>query len=413
MWLLAKKKGHTIKGSACATAGKDETDNARSLLRDPNLLIIFSVTLIAVMGVSSVTPAFPLIVEHFSLSSQQIGYLVVCFTLPGVFLAPVLGMLADRWGRKRILTVSLFLFALGGSSCFFAASFMHLLILRFAQGIGAAALGSLNSTLIGDIYREPQRTAAMGYNASVLSIGTATYPAIGGALALLGWNFPFLLPLVAVPLAAWMVTQLQNPEPKSQQQITSYFRSVFQTLSRQAAILFLINTFIFIILYGAFLTYLPLLLSDCFQASTLTIGLITAVMSVSTALSSTQVGRLSRCISKRRLIMTGFASYAVSLLLFSVSRGWAGIAFAAILFGAGHGLNIPIIQTLLVGLAPLNYRAAFMSFNGMALRVGQTLGPLLLGLVFVQGNLQAVFIVAALFAVSALLMVRYSLTDPQ
>lgn len=41
----------------------------------------------------------------------------------------------------------------------------------------------------------------MGYNAGALSIGTASYPVIGGLLASLGWRYPFLLSLAALPIA--------------------------------------------------------------------------------------------------------------------------------------------------------------------------------------------------------------------
>lgn len=67
-----------------------------------NLRIIFSITLMAVMGVVSVTPAFPKIVEALHISMKEIGLLITVFTFPGVLLTPVLGVLADRFGRKRI-----------------------------------------------------------------------------------------------------------------------------------------------------------------------------------------------------------------------------------------------------------------------------------------------------------------------
>ena len=161
------------------------------LFRDRNLQVIFGVTLIAVLSVSSITPAFPSIMQEFNITPGQVGLLITFFTLPGVFLAPVLGVLADRLGRKRILVPSLFLFALAGAACAFTRDFNLLLVLRIFQGIGGASLGSINTTLIGDLYSGPRRAEAMGLNASVLSIGTGSYPAIGGALAVFGWNYPF------------------------------------------------------------------------------------------------------------------------------------------------------------------------------------------------------------------------------
>ena len=84
--------------------------------RNKNLYIIFCVTLISVMGVASITPAFPAIMKFFSLDPHQVGWLISAFTLPGILLPPVAGILADRFGRKRILVPSLFLFGAAGFS---------------------------------------------------------------------------------------------------------------------------------------------------------------------------------------------------------------------------------------------------------------------------------------------------------
>ncbi len=172
----------------------------RKLYRETNLLIIFSITLMAVLGVASITLAFPMVAQELNIPTQDVGLLITIFTFPGVLLTPILGILADRWGRKTVLIPSLMLFGIAGGTCTFARDFNILLALSFFQGIGAASLASLNITLIGDLYSGRERATAMGYNASVLSVGTASYPALGGALAMLGWYYPFLLSLVAIPI---------------------------------------------------------------------------------------------------------------------------------------------------------------------------------------------------------------------
>jgi len=48
-----------------------------------------------VMGIASITPAFPGIIKYFGISTQQVGWLIAAFTLPGIFLTPVSGILAD------------------------------------------------------------------------------------------------------------------------------------------------------------------------------------------------------------------------------------------------------------------------------------------------------------------------------
>ena len=134
----------------------------------------------AVLGVSSITPAFPRIIEELNISRTDVGMLITAFTLPGVVLTPFIGILADRWGRRRILVPSLFLFGLAGGACALVTEFDMLIALRVLQGVGAASLGLLNLTILGDLFQRRQRAAAIGLNASVLNIGVAVYPLIGG-----------------------------------------------------------------------------------------------------------------------------------------------------------------------------------------------------------------------------------------
>ena len=127
-------------------------DAPKTILRDRNVYFIFSVTLVAVMGVASITPAFPTIIDYFDLSTTDIGLLITVFTVPGVILTPLMGILADRLGRKSILVPSLILFGAAGVLCAFAQNYHQLLLLRVFQGIGATSLGSINITLVGDLY---------------------------------------------------------------------------------------------------------------------------------------------------------------------------------------------------------------------------------------------------------------------
>jgi MFS family permease len=59
------------------------------------------------MGISGITPAFPKIIKELGISTQSVGLLITVFTMPGVILTPLLGILADHYGRKRVLIPSL------------------------------------------------------------------------------------------------------------------------------------------------------------------------------------------------------------------------------------------------------------------------------------------------------------------
>jgi len=381
---------------------------SQKLYLDKNLQIIFSITLMAVLGVASITPAFPKMERDLNISTQEIGFLITVFTLPGVILTPVLGVLADRFGRKKILIPALILFGVAGTSCFFIRDFHLLLVFRLFQGIGAASLGSLNITLIGDFFEGGERAAAMGYNASVLSIGTASYPAIGGALAMMGWYFPFLLPAFSLPIAFFALRKLDISKPVNNQLLKQYLKNAWKSIKDKRVIgIFVVSLSTFIILYGAYLTYFPFLLDSGFSAPPLIIGLFFSVSSLTTAITSSQVGRLSVKYSDKNLLKVAFIIYACSLLIIPLMPSLWLLIIPLILFGTAQGLNIPSLQTMLTNLAPIENRAAFMSLNGMVLRLGQTLGPIVMGFVFTFSGIAGVYLAGAAFAFLLFLLILF------
>jgi MFS family permease len=359
------------------------------------------------LGVSSITPAFPKIAKELNISPQDIALLITVFTFPSIVLTPILGVLADRFGRKKILVPSLILFGIAGVACAFAHDFNLLLLLRFLQGIGAASLNSLNVTIIGDLYSGQERTAAMGYNASVGSIGTSSYPVLGGAIAGLGWHYPFMLPILAIPIGLLVLFSLKSPEPRSDQNFLEYLRAAVGNFkNRQFFGLFFCTVVTFILLMGSMVSFMPLLMGDAFKASTFTIGIILASMSATITLASLQLGRLARKFSERTLIIASFVFFAVALAIIPfISSLWL-LLIPTLIFGIGLGIGFPSIQTVLAELTPKEYLAAAMSLNGTFLGVGQTVGPMLMGFAFGIWGMSGVFYLSASIAITTILVFR-------
>jgi len=391
--------------------GTTSVKNGPPLLRDANLYVIFGITLSAVMGVASIAPALPKMARVLEVSNEQIGLLITFFTLPGIVLTPVLGVLADRYGRKIILVPSLLVFGIAGTACAYATDFTWLLILRFLQGIGGASLGALNVTLIGDLYDGNRRITAMGYNASVLSVGTASYPAIGGALAVAGWFYPFYLSLLAIPVGVLVIVSLKNPDPENGTGLKEYFSNIWGSLKSKKVIgLFTANFLTFIMLYGAYLTFFPILIDGRFGKSSLVIGIILSGSSLVTALTTSQLGKLAARFPQSGLITTAAFIYVAVFLGIPYITDIRLLALPILLFGFAQGINIPCVLNLLTHQAPTEFRAAFLSVNWTVLRGGQALGPVLLGLVYAYAGLTGTFLfaagVAVLFVLVAVTMIR-------
>jgi MFS family permease len=353
----------------------------------------------AVLGVSSIAPALPRIAATLGVSAGQVGLLVTAFTLPGVILTTFAGILADRYGRLRVLMPGLVVFAIAGVACVFATSLPLLIVLRVVQGIGASAIGSINVTLIGDLFVDRQRTTAMGLNASVLSIGTAAYPAVGGALAMVAWSAPFALAVLALPVAVLTVRRLHIAPKGHKADLNDYFGDLWVIVRRREVVaLFFASTAIFILLYGAYITFLPFLMSGRFGSTPFEIGLLMAGLSISTAVTSASLGRLAVWLSEVVVMRVGFVVFAVGLLLVPLAPVVWALAVPAVLLGFSFATTIPVVQVLLTAVAPVDRRGAVMSLNGTVLRLGQTLGPPVMAIIYRMAGIDAVFFAGAAFA---------------
>ncbi len=362
------------------------------------------------MGVSSITPILPLVASTFDITVGRAAMLITVYTLPGIFLTPVLGMLADMVGRKTVLVPSMLLFGIAGFACSFANSYEQLIFFRFIQGVGSAAIGALNVTMVGDIFSGNQRAEAMGYNSAVLSIGATLYPVIGGALAIIGWYAPFYLPLLAIPVAFIILFYLHNPEPEKSSDVGAYLKKVLKNLkNRRLLMLFAATMVSFILLYGPILTMIPFLIEARFTESSFLIGLLLSSVSISNGITAVNAGRLSRRFRPEALVRLSFILYVAALLMMPFAPGLLWLSVPVVLYGIGQGMNIPILITMIAGEAALENRGAIMSLNGMVIKIAQTIAPIVMSFVYVIGGFDGVFILSAALAIMITILLFFKL----
>lgn len=370
-----------------------------NLFQNKNFYIILTVTLLSVIGVTSIIPVFPEMSEALDVSLSKIGLFITVFTLPGALLSPFIGVIIDRIGRKRILITALILFGTTGTLCFFFRDFEAILLLRFFQGIGGACLGIINITLIGDIFAGDQKAKAMGYNSGAILVGSALFPAIGGVLALIDWYVPFLLPALALIVAIWVFFALHTPEPKEKVKLHQYIQKTMRSIfKRESITLYLLSFAIFLLLFGTIMTYMPVLLKEQYGLSSSQIGFMLFFLALVTAIVASQLNYFYNRFTMKTLIFIGFGTFLFGFVLIPFVDNIVLILILMMIIGAGQGINIPAIFHVLTSIAPLNQRGAFMSINSMSVRGGQTVGPLIAGVLFGLWGLPWVFWSAAVIA---------------
>ncbi|SIR97539.1 Predicted arabinose efflux permease, MFS family [Haladaptatus litoreus] len=381
----------------------------------PATTIIFASTLVAVMGVSLISPVLPAVQEAWNITEAQASLLLSAFTLPGVFLTIPIGIVIDRIGRKRIFIPSLVIFGLSGAGVVLLSSFEMILVLRAIQGAASSAIATLTVTLIGDLYTGEKRRTLIGMNAVFLAVGAAGYPLLGGALATLSWMAPFICFLLGVVVALPGIVFLEEPSNNNSGADTSIREFVTGAAPMKPYLVLYTAIFgIFLLLYGAQLTVVPFILANSYEYSSGVIGLLLGLPAVTMGLTAMQGDRLLQSFSSFQSIALGFTSYGIGLVIVSMANSVYTVAGALLLFGVGQGLAEPITDTALNELAPDEFRGSIMSIRTSVLRLGTTIGPpVFVGLATIVGYAQTLLIGggAALLVGVGWLLVRGSQTS--
>jgi EmrB/QacA subfamily drug resistance transporter len=172
-------------------------------------------TLLASIQGSALLIALPEILTHLQTDFITIMWVILSFMLITTALVPVVGRLADMFGRKNLYNAGFAIFTLGSLLCALSQSQFHgwdLVIYRIVQGVGGAMLFTNGAAIVTDAFRKGRIGLGLGVNQIALAAGFLLGPVIGGILTAISWQWVFL---INVPLGAigtvWGILKLREP----------------------------------------------------------------------------------------------------------------------------------------------------------------------------------------------------------
>lgn len=378
------------------------TDQSRGISipwRSSTVQVVLLSTFLAPFSVALISPGLPVFRNAFGLTDAEASLLLSAVLVPGIVLSPVMGLLTDRLGRRRVLIACLVVWSLAGGAIALGPRFSFVLALRFVQGTALAGIGVTTITLIGDLFEDVQRNAVLGVNTAVLSAGAAAFPIVGGFLVAVSWTAPFAIYLLGLPVALFAFQVLDEPSGERESRSITYLRRVISALSaREATLLYGSALVIDLLLFGAVFTALPFLLESTYGLSAVLIGLVVTTGEVASTAAATQNGRLAQHLSDYQIITAGFVATAVGL-----GGAWAApspllIAVATLGFGAGWGMTLPSIDAAVSDLVPTQFRAGALSLRGSATFLGRAAGPILFTSLAVQHGYRVLLLLAGIVA---------------
>jgi len=366
--------------------------------------LIIIVTMVTMMGGSVISPALPVIQQAFIIETSKIGLLMTAFSLPGIISIPIAGIMTDRFGRQKVIVPMLLLYSIAGSLCFFAPNFEVLLLLRFLSGLGAGALATLSLILIGDLFNDKEQKEALGYRTSFGYFSNGILPIFGGFLAVISWNYPFLLFLLGIPISLMAMAVLVDEKIDNQSTINEYLIEVGRGLSnvRTASLLTIAPT-LMMINQGILATFLPIYIGSKFGVSAAIIGIIISTRVIAGSLIAFFMGKLTEIVKEEWLLISSMIVLAITIIFIPfVTSVWFMIG-PVMFMGFALGVSFPAFQSLLISEAPKELRAGVMSANGVTNRMGQAAGPIIAGALYATGGFKAVFFGASLFLLAMII----------
>jgi ACDE family multidrug resistance protein len=350
--------------------------------RRPPVVFIFTVTLTGILNNTLVTPAIPDILDELGEASASSGLLVAAGSVAGIVVAPVVGILADRFGRRVILTTCLAIFGVFGGLAALAPTFEVLLMARFLQGVGSAGLINLAVVLIGDHWSGSERTRLIGRNTAVLTVGLAAMPLLSGTVTeLAGWRAAFGIYTVALITAgvAWWILDRGKPV-ESPRRVVEQVKDAAFVLRRPLLMATIGAGFlIFVVIFGLFLTVLPVHLAEEFGMEGSARGLFISLPAITSTLAAFNLARITSIFSARTIVVLSAVGLAVAFTTFGLTGAIALVVVAALIYGASEGALIPMLQDLNIAAAPDEHRASVIAVWVSFARLGQTIGPLIAG----------------------------------
>ena len=375
--------------------------------RDSRAIALLMAATLTVMANAAISPALPGLQRLFAgdpNAAMLTRLLVPAPSLSIALLAPLAGLAADRFGRRRLLLAGILLFVVAGSAGLFLPDLPSIFLSRIVLGVAVALIMTAQTALIGDYFAGEARSALTGLQISARNFGGLLFILLAGWVAAMSPRFPFAvygLALLVLPLMWKVIVEPSRvlPNREAGAAVVGGKLPAWRLLFVGVVFLQALTNMLFFIMP----TQLPFYFDAQGYDSAIMTGATLSVLMLTGGCVALLYSRIQRAIGYTGVFALGYAAMASGFLLLTLPQA-SLLSFAgAALIGAGYAAVSPSFVAITLKLAPPQRRGLAGGVLTASVFIGQFCSPLLstpmiMGFGYVGLFLAATAVLAAMAA---------------
>ena len=379
-----------------------------------NLYTVWFSQILSIMSFSFGIPFLPFYIQELGVvqpDSLKIytGLLSMAPAVTMAVMAPVWGLVADRWGKKLMLLRAMLCASVIIGLMGAVTGVNQLVVLRFIQGIFTGTV-TASAALVASSAPSNRLTYALGFMSSSTFIGASAGPIIGGFMAeLVGYRASFLmggiLMLLDFVLVLVLVKEVKAPIPVLENKKTGKAPAFSLFSLTILSVLFII--LVIRVSRAVFSPYLPLFVQELRSSAGGVVkitGLINGVTGLATALAGLTLSRLGDRYDKMKLLMVFFAASIAASIVVPIVAGnlWLFTAAYGIFFFLVGGVE-PVLISISAEKTPADRHGVLFGIQGTVGNIGFALSPMLGSAISLSYSLKTILLLVPFTLVPGLL----------
>lgn len=379
------------------------------------LYLLYSSIFLIFLGISLVIPVMPSIMNELNISGAGVGYLTAAFAFTQLIFSPFTGRAADKFGRKIIIVIGLFIFAFSELLFGLGKTIEVLFLSRMLGGLAGAFIMPAVTAFIVDITTNKNRARSLGYMTAAINFGFIIGPGIGGVLAEIATRLPFFVAAVLGLISAILsIFMLNEPEKVTEvaadktEVTTSNFRKIFTPIFFIAFLVIFVSSFGLAAFESFFSLYFDRKLG--FTPTDIAIAIAGGAI-IGTFAQIVLFEPLTRRYGELNIIRVSIIYTAILVFAITFLESYWGVMAIAFIIFIGFDLIRPAVTTFLSHIAGNNQGFAG-GMNSFFTSLANVIGPVIAGILF-DMNLDYPYYFSAIVLVIGFLITVFFWRDPR